>query len=105
MNKLTNILILIIVSLIAVFTMPLVHVGLHWIADAHQFLLDKLALVFQGGGIGKIVRLSLAIIIIPLFMALIPAFVYWIFRRRWIPHYMAIVWVIWFMLVTLLAYK
>ena len=104
MTKAISILVLIILSILAVFFLPEVRIVLHWIADAHQFLLDKLALLIHGDHTAKIVRLTLALVLVPLIIALIPAFIYWLFKRRMMPNYMAVVWVIWFGLVTILAY-
>ena len=104
MVKLVSILILIILSILAVFFIPELRIILHWIADAHRFLLDKLALVIAGGEIARVIRTTLALVIIPLLLALIPAFFYWLVKRRMMPNYMAVVWVIWCVLITILAY-
>lgn len=104
MVKLVSVLILVILSILAVFFIPEVRILLHWIADAHRFLLDKLALLIAGGEIARVVRTTLALVIIPFIIALIPAFFYWLFKRRMMPNYMAVVWVIWFVLLTIVAY-
>jgi len=104
MVKLISILILILLSVLAVFFIPEVRIILHGIADAHHFLLDKLALLIKGDYAAKIIRTTLALVLIPLILALIPAFIYWLFKRRMMPNYMAVVWVIWFVLITILAY-
>jgi hypothetical protein len=105
MSKLASILILIILSILAVFFLREFHIALHWIAEAHQYLLNKLVLIIPGDQTGRIIRTSMALIIIALVFALIPAFIYWLFRRRMMPEYLTVVWVIWFVLITILAYK
>lgn len=105
MSKVVNIILLIALSIIAIFFLSEIRMVLHWISDAHTFLLDKLALVIHGGELARVIRMTLALVIVPLIIALIPAFIYWIFRRRMMPNYMAIVWMIWFILITLLAYR
>lgn len=99
-----SILILIILSLLAVFLIPEIRIILHWIIDAHHFLLAKLAIIITGDHIGKILRTTLALVLVPFILALVPAFIYWLFKRRTMPNYMAVVWVVWSVLVTILAY-
>lgn len=105
MNQFMSILFLILLSILAIFTLHQIHFGIAWIAESHQFILNKLALLFSGDQWGRIIRFSLALIAIPLLLGLIPAFFYWIFKRRWMPYYMVVVWIIWCILITILAYK
>jgi hypothetical protein len=104
-KKFINILLLIVLSLIISYFLREVHVLLHWLADAHQFLLNKLALLFPANRWGRMLSVTLALVIIPFLIALIPAFIYWLFKRSAMPGYLVAVWVIWFVLITILAYK
>lgn len=105
MNKHLNLLLFIILSILMVFLIREMHVVVRWIDIAHQWIINSLALIISGGEIARIIRLSLGLILVPLIIALIPAFIYWIFKRSWLPYYMTIVWVIWLILVTILAYR
>lgn len=103
MVRFTQALVFIVLSIIAILLMHQIHIVLAWIAVAHQFLADKLALLIPGDSWVRIARLSLALIIIPLIVALIPAFVYWLFKRHSMPNIMAVIWIIWVILVTIIA--
>lgn len=101
MAKTVSCLLLIILSVIVVFFGKEIGIILQWIALAHSFFLAKLAIILPN----FLLRATLALILIPLLLALIPAFVYWLFKRRMLPNYMAVVWVIWFILATLIVYR
>lgn len=105
MGKIVSILLLIVLSVLVIFFTKEIQIVLHWIAQAHDFLLNKLVLLINGDKTAKLIQLSLSLIIIPLVLALIPAFIYWIFKRRMMRDYLAVVWVIWFILVTIVTYK
>lgn len=105
MNRAVNILLLIVLSVVVVVFIAEVRMLLQWIAEAHNFLLDKLTLLIHGGNLARLVCMSLALILVPLILSLIPAFIYWIFRHTWMPGYAWCVWLIWVILVAVLAYK
>lgn len=101
MSKAISILLLIVLSVAVVFFTREISFVLHWMAAGHQYLVEKLALLIAN----RSLRLTAALILAPLLLALIPAFIYWIFKRKMLPDYFAVVWVIWFILVTLIAYQ
>lgn len=105
MTKFISFLLLIIFSVVVVFFTKEIQMILHWIAQAHDILLNKLTLLIHGGQTAKLIQLSLSLILIPLILALIPAFIYWLFKRRMLPDYLAVVWAIWFVLVALVSYR
>ncbi len=103
MVRFTQALAFIALSIIAILLVHEIHIVLQWIADAHQFLSDKLALLIPGDSWIHIARLSLALMIIPLIVASIPAFIYWLFKRHSMPNIMTVIWIIWVVLVTIIA--
>ena len=62
--------------------------GQHWVSD----LLTE---VFSGGQVGNILRGLIALLAIPVVVALAPTLLYWAVRRSWFPYFMEIVWVVW----------
>lgn len=76
---------------------------LHAIASLHNMASDKLAGLFSGSSAGLLVAHLLSLVLIPVIIALIPAFVYWIFYRTEMPHWLAVVWVVWVMLATIMG--
>lgn len=103
MVRFTQALVFIALSIVAILLMHQIHIVLQWIADAHLFLSDKLAILIHGDSWLRIARMSLALIIIPLVVALIPAFIYWLFKRHSMPNIMTVIWIIWVVLVTIIA--
>lgn len=94
---------LILLSIIAIFFLHQFAIFLHFIAYGHAWLADKLMLLFSNSNIGYLVSHVLALVLIPLIVALIPAFIYWLIRRGEMPHLILITWIIWIMLVTIIA--
>jgi hypothetical protein len=76
---------------------------LHMVASLHNMASDKLASLFSGSSAGLLVAHLLSLVIIPILIALIPAFIYWIIYRSEMPHWLVIVWVVWVMLATVIG--
>lgn len=76
---------------------------LHLVATLHGIASDKLAALFSGSSAGLLVAHIFSLVVIPLVVALIPAFVYWIFYRTEMPHWIVVVWVVWVMLATIIG--
>lgn len=101
MKKLLVLLLLIILSIgVVLFAKELSWV-LHGIVGFHEWLLARLAPLIGNYLLRSVVVLTL----IPLLLALIPAFIYWIFKRRWLPEYWVVVWGIWLVLMALMVYR
>ena len=69
--------------------------GIQWLLAAHDWVSNILLNVFSGGKAGNLMRELLALLAIPVAIALIPAFAYWLIRRHWFPYFMEIVWIVW----------
>ena len=86
---------LIIVSVALVFFMPYAHQGVEYLVNAHDSIADLLTSVFSGGQTGNLVRAFIALLCIPLIVGLIPAIIFWMVKRRWMPGFMDIIWIVW----------
>ncbi len=62
---------------------------------AHEWISQVLTQVFTGQEAGNMIRGFIAILFIPVGVALIPTFLFWVVRRYWFPYFMNIVWIIW----------
>lgn len=90
-----QIIILIALSLSIIFAMSYAQVGVEWLLAAHDWVSQVLTDVFSGGQAGNLARSLIALLSIPILVGLIPAIVYWVLRRHWLPYFMQIVWVVW----------
>lgn len=86
---------LILISLVIVFFMPYVQTGIQGLMDAHNWISNMLRSVFSGGEAGNMARGFIALLCIPVLAGAIPAVIYWIIKRRWLPYFMQIIWVVW----------
>lgn len=69
--------------------------GVHWLLSAHDWVANLLTNVFTVGQAGNIARNLIALLSIPMLIALVPAMLFWMLRRHWFPYFMEIVWVVW----------
>lgn len=86
---------IIVLSLLIIVGMPYVQQGLQLLLSGHDWLSDFLKNIFSGGQAGNIIRELIALLAIPVVVALIPAVIYWLAKRAWFPYFMELVWVIW----------
>jgi len=93
---LKHVILLILLSVLVIFSMPYIQQGVHYLVSAHDWISDLLRDVFSGGQAGNIARELIALLAIPLAVGLIPVIIFWVARRRWFPWFMEIVWVVWF---------
>ncbi|MDX2164994.1 MAG: hypothetical protein SFW07_06230 [Gammaproteobacteria bacterium] len=76
---------------------------LHMVAEFHAMASDKLSTLFAGFSAGTLAAHIISLVIIPIVVGLIPAFIYWIFYRTEMPHWIVVVWVVWVMLATIIG--
>lgn len=92
---LKQIIALVVISLAVVFFMSYAQQVVQFLLTAHNWVAGELTGVFSGGQAGNLVRGLLALLAIPLFIALIPTTIYWGMKRHWFPYFMQVVWVVW----------
>lgn len=86
---------LLLLSAIVVVFMPESQVAVQALLSAHEWISNVLTAVFSGGQAGSIARGLIALLSLPLIAGLIPAFIFWLIRKHWLPCFMEIVWVVW----------
>lgn len=82
-------------SIAIIFTMSYAQQGIHLLISSHDWISHQLTDVFSGGNAGNIARGLIALLSVPIIVALIPTMIYWIAKRHWFPYFMEIVWVVW----------
>lgn len=92
---LKHVITIIILSILVIVGMPYVQQGLQLLISGHDWLSDLLKEVFSGGQAGNIIRELIALLAIPVVIACVPAVIYWLAKRAWLPYFMELVWVIW----------
>lgn len=92
---LKQIIAMVIFSVIIVFSMPYVHLGLQHLIDTHEWISQQLSDFFSPGQYGLEIRHLVALLAIPTLIGLVTAFFYWLIRRHWLPFFMEIMWVVW----------
>src|SRR3990167_4525725 len=95
LKQILSLFVIIAISALVVFFMPQAQQVLHLLVDAHDWIADVLTAVFNGGHACNIARELVALLCIPLLAGLIPAILFFVIRKRWLPCFMEIVWVIW----------
>jgi len=103
MMVLKHILALLVFSILFVFCMPYFHQGAEWLIFAHDWISDQLKQLFTVGQSGNVARQLIALLAIPVLAGLVPAILFWIIRRQWLPVFMSIVWIVWLLQIGVLA--
>src|SRR5579863_4806179 len=92
---LKQIVILIAGSVGIIFSMSYAQQAVQLLLSAHDWISQILANVFSVRQAGNLLRGLIALLSIPVFVALIPTVLYWIIRRHRFPYFMEVVWIIW----------
>lgn len=101
---LKHILLLVGLSVAAVFFKgQLVHV-LHGLLDIHDRIANGLGIIFSGDEVGRILQAVIALLLIPIVLGVVIAIAHWFIKQAHFPHTMTVIWVSWtILLVTMLS--
>jgi hypothetical protein len=91
---------IILLAVLMVFAMPYAHTALDALVAAHTWITNTLKDVFSAGQAGNILRDVIASLAIPFLFGLSPALLYSMAKRRWLPCFMTLVWVMWLIQTT-----
>lgn len=103
LKQITSFFIIIALSVAVAFFMPEAQKLIHLLIKSHDWVSGSLTNVFNDGHAGNVSRELLALMIVPLLCGLIPAIIFFALRKRWLPYFMEIVWVVWLLEVGALA--
>lgn len=90
-----QIILILLLSIGMVFGMTYAQQGVQLLISGHDWISQVLTDVFSGGQAGNVARELIALLSIPVLVGLIPAVIYWLVKRHWMPFFMEIVWVLW----------
>lgn len=86
---------IILLSVGVIMAMPYAQQGLQALVTAHDWIADLLTQVFTEGEAGNVTRNLIALLAVPVVVALVPAIIYWVAKRSWFPYFMQVVGVLW----------
>lgn len=92
---LKQIIAILVLSVVIIVGMEYAQQTLQLLVSAHDWVADFLKDVFSGGQAGNIIRQLIALLAIPIVVALIPTIIYWIAKRSWFPYFMEVLWIVW----------
>ncbi len=95
LKQIISFLVIIALSAAVAFFMPQAQKIIQLLVSAHDSVSGILTSVFNGGPAGNIAREGVALLIIPLLAGLIPAMIFFLVRKHWLPWFMEIVWIVW----------
>lgn len=98
-----HIIALVAISIVIVLGMTYAQQGVNYLVQAHDWVGNVLTDVFSMGQTGNVIRNSIALLLVPFVIALIPALIYWALKRNWFPYFMQTTWIVWLIEVGALA--
>lgn len=100
---LKQILIAVILSALAVLCLPQLASFLQLLAHFHHAVANFLANYIHGSYAANTICAALALLLIPLVIAGIPAFIYWISTKRMWHYFPHVFWIVWVLLLAVLV--
>ena len=97
-----NFLTLLIASLVVVFFKHELAYVMDWMLSIHDHVISLLGHIFSHGKSGMVVLSVLTLLLIPILVGVVVGGVYWMVRRNRMPYLVELVWVIWFVLMTIM---
>lgn len=92
-------LIYLLLSILIVVFSRYAHLLIVYIDMFFTYVNLKLTPIFSQTGWGLVIRKTIVLIIIPIVLATIPSVIYKLIKGQEMPHYFAIVWVLWTIIV------
>ena len=100
---LKNVFFLLALSLLGILFIKEVVLGLHYVSLYHHYAARLLSDIFTGDHLGRVIRETLALFIIPFLVGAIPGLIYWLVMHKIMPYMYHVMWLIWVMLLTSIA--
>lgn len=95
-----QILIIVVISMILAATTHYAKIVISWLLGFHDWIGSLLGTIFSSTVIGNFIQLSLSFIILPFLVSLVAAAVYSAIKKKFMPAFMLIVWLIWLVMAT-----
>ena len=95
---------LVLLSIAAMFLRSQLAQLLHWFLYIHNMVANLMSGLFPGTMIGRVIQSFVALVIVPVVCGAFVALIFWLVKHVSMPHTMAVIWTVWLiMLVTILA--
>jgi hypothetical protein len=82
-------------SIIVVYLGKFIGNVLHGLGAAQMFLVSKLNLMLPEFGFKVILVKVIVLLLVPMLLSLIAAFIYWLIKRRELPRLLELIWIMW----------
>lgn len=92
---------LIIASIIILFLSPYIAKGFGWLDYFYTWLYHLSGTIFSNNDIGSLLQKLVALLLIPLVCAGLPAGIYYMIYRKTMPYLIQLIWVIWIIVAVL----
>lgn len=103
MKHVISLLLFVLLSIAFVMFTPHAQQIVQMLVDAHDWVATILTDIFTGNPTASIARELIALVSMPLVIGLVPAIIYAVVRRHWLPCFMQILWVVWLLQAGALA--
>lgn len=97
-----HLIVLILASLVVIVVPQHIHPLITALVSAHDWISQSLAQLFSESPLGKATRQFIALLVMPLVIALIPTGVFWLARRRLYAYFIHVLWAAWLVQATAL---
>lgn len=94
--------ILIILSTVLLIFAQHTQLMLSYLDASHTLLNAKLSYIFNTSTAGNTTQEVTCLLAIPLLLTVLPAVIYWLFKRKAMPYFYHVLWTIWIILFTTL---
>lgn len=88
-----------IISAFVIFFAKYAHLLIINVDLIYTYLNLKLAFIFNTNPTGIFIRKIVTLIVIPVLLVSIPGLIYWIVRKKRMPYFFEMIWVIWMIIV------
>ena len=95
-----QVLIIVVLSFIFAIAAKYVYQLIALLVGFHRWIGHMVGMVFSSGGLGLIIENTLAFLVVPFLIAAIVAIIYKIVKKKFLPVFMLVVWVLWLVLAT-----
>ena len=95
-----QIILLVILSIVAIFFHDAVATVFHYVIVARNYVSHGLSFVFAGDHWGSFVRNVVMLAGIPLVIGLFVNAVYWLVKKQTVPIFAALIWIVWVIVLT-----
>lgn len=97
---LKHISILVVLSFLILIFASQTQLMLSYLDMAHSLLNVKLSYIFNTSPLGNTLQETICLLLIPFLTAGVPAGGYWLVKRKLIPYFYHMVWIVWLVLFT-----